>query len=600
VIMKHVSTFILSGALSSLFVSHAFAQHYMENLGRSPVAIRNGADSVFISWRRLGTDPADIRFNLYRDNALMITTSLTNYVDATAGHGTYQVKPVLDGKECEGSPLVGIWDKPYASIPLKEMESAHRVHLAWVGDLNGDGQYDCVADRLPTSGGDPKLQAYLSDGTFLWEVDMGPNSYTQSGWNDNPPASISGFGNIALFRDNDNVTVFDLNSDGKAEVLVRTADGVTFGDGTTLKSPDPNVQFISVIDGLTGEEITRAMLPTDYLSDGPLSGHMGAAYLDGVHPSLIYECQNRKDPPPKVHYNMWVLAYDFDGESLSLRWTWDMNREEEAQVIFHQMRILDVDGDGKDEICPGGFVVDHDGTMLYSLNKYGVVHGDRFHITDMDPDRDGLEGFGIQQAEGGQVDEFAWFYFDAATGEMIRHSGDPQDVGRGTVGDVDPAHRGYEMWSSARGDAGGLFDVKGRKISPRVPAVNFKLWWDGDLLSESLDRTTISKWNPAVHREVTLLDAGQYGAVHSWRNAPVFHGDIMGDWREEVIFENGNRRELMIFTTTIPSDHSLYTLVHNPGYRTSMTCRGYLQSNLVDYYLGDGMDTPKPPDIQYP
>jgi len=54
------------------------------------------------------------------------------------------------------------------------------VKFAWAGDFDGDGEYDFVVDRLSTTAGvNQYLQAYLRDGTFLWQMDMGYNSTNQ-------------------------------------------------------------------------------------------------------------------------------------------------------------------------------------------------------------------------------------------------------------------------------------------------------------------------------------------------------------------------------------------------------------------------------------
>lgn len=45
-----------------LVVTTAFAQRQMENLGRGVIALRQSTDSVFVSWRMLGTDPDNIAF----------------------------------------------------------------------------------------------------------------------------------------------------------------------------------------------------------------------------------------------------------------------------------------------------------------------------------------------------------------------------------------------------------------------------------------------------------------------------------------------------------------------------------------------------------
>jgi hypothetical protein len=77
--------------------------------------------------------------------------------------------------------------------------------------------------------------------------------------------------------------------------------------------------------------------------------------------------------------------------------------------------------------------------------------------------------------------------------------------------------------------------------------------------------------------------------------------DLFGDWREEVIFTTGS--ELRIYTTTIPTTHRLYTLMHDTHYRVSIAWQNvaYNQPPFTGFYLGDGMKLPQPkPDITYP
>jgi hypothetical protein len=199
------------------------------------------------------------------------------------------------------------------------------------------------------------------------------------------------------------------------------------------------------------------------------------------------------------------------------------------------------------------------------------------------------------------------YYYDAATGEMLHtHYGTAlSDVGRGIAADVDPNHRGYEYWSfsgiyTSETPVPGEDPVETKLTNePNRPWPNFRIWWDGDVLSENLNREMIDNWNPGTQGTSRLLTAYQFGAVDTWRDAPPFYGDIFGDWREEVIFEHNDHSELQIFTTTTPSSVRLYTLPHNPEYRNSLTVHGYYQSHMVDYYLGDGMTTPPAPHITY-
>jgi rhamnogalacturonan endolyase len=572
------------------FGQNSHAQRIVENLGRGAIAIKT-ADGYFVSWRLLGTEYGkEVQFNLYRDNKKRNSTPLhyTCFFDTIpALSGEYTVSTIIDGKEKTKSKVT-ILPKGYLEIPLKQGD--YSIQHAWPGDLDGDGEYDFIVSRLPLKSGSPVIEGYLRDGTFLWRIDMGPNSIQQApgnGANDSPPASISGFGNIAGYRDNDNITVYDLNLDGKAEVFVRTAPGVTFADGKSITDTSLFAQYISVINGLTGKEITRTHVPTDFIQDGPIASHFGVAYLDGIHPSLITKLKNREG----FHlgnFNLLIAAWDFDGLKLTQRWKW-VHKKEPFVSSFHQIRIIDLNQDGKDEICGGSFVINNDGKFLYSLDS--CVHGDRFHITDMDPDRPGLEGYGIQQTENGQIEYYPWYYYDASKGKIIRNGGKPKDVGRGMVADIDPRYRGYEMWS-----ANGVYAIDGTKISEKMPVTNFKIWWDADLLGEILDRTNIYKWNYKENKMDSLFSGKDL--IHAARNAPPLYGDLFGDWREEVLWEAADHSSFRIYSTTIPTDYALYTLPHNPAYRACLAVKGYYQSNLVDYYLGDGMKMPSPPKIQ--
>lgn len=566
------------------------AQRYMEKLDRGVIALRKSPEEVFISWRLLGTDPKEISFNIYRGKIRINTspvTNSTNIIDSTFLNSNYIIKPVLNGKELLGTKETKVLPSNYLEIPLRS--GNYYVQHAWPGDLDGNGEYDIVVSRLPRSSGTPIIEAYKLDGTYLWTVDMGPNSSAQlpgTGVNDPPPADISGWGNIAGYRDTDNITVYDLDGDGKAEVFVRTANGVIFGDGKILDHENNIDQFISVIDGMTGKEKARTSLPNDYISDGPMGGHLGIAYLNGENPSLIMKMQNRN--AVKI-FNLLVAAYDYNGKSIDLKWKW-LRKGVTYANNFHQIRVVDVNGDGKDDICDGSYVVKNDGTFLYGIN--GSVHGDRFHITDMDPDHAGLEGYSIQQAENGKVNQFPWYYYDAATGERLITGANPQDVGRGTVADIDPRYLGYEMWS-----AEGTYNVERGFLYAPMPTANFKIWWDGDLLGEILDRTYVNKWN--YNRLVSERLLTGTSIRNTWRNAPPFYGDILGDWREEILWERDDYSALRIYTTDIPTQNRIYTLPHNPAYRNCLAIKGYYQSNLVDYYLGEGMTLPPAPKIKY-
>ncbi|MGP3969291.1 rhamnogalacturonan lyase family protein [Streptomyces sp. 6N223] len=572
------------------------AARVMENLGRGVVAVRSSDTDVLVTWRLLGLDPEGIGFNVYRSTAggafeklnAEVLTGGTNYADSTADlsqDNAYRVAPVVDGAEREPSEAFTLTadhaTEPAVRLPLR---SGGAVKFVWAGDLNGDGEYDYVLDRQESP---QRLEAYSSDGEFLWEVNMGPNSTNQD--NIEPGSSTIDVGH------NDGVTVYDFDSDGMAEVAVRIANGVTFGDGETWTHEDDSRQFMAILDGRTGALRSWSAVPTDYLADGPMAARLGVAYLDGTAPSLVAFLKNRQDGGA---FNLMVGAWRFDGDSLDLQWKW--LRGDQDAPDGHNSRAIDVDGDGADEFVEIGFALGGDGTLKYSMGPQGIVHGDRFHIADMDPERAGLEGYGVQQDNPSGLLEY---YYDATTGELIwEHGGGPGDVGRGMAGDIDPRFPGMEVWSFS-----GLYNAPTDELTEPdtalAPWPQLGLHWDGDLTMELLNDGKIEEWDPENPTDSAdlprLHEVGDYGAVTAAQGGPTLYGDLMGDWREEAVYTNAAYDELIIFTTDQPTDTRLYTLAHNPAYRNAMTFHGYMQSHHVDYFLGDGMSPPPRPNITY-
>ena len=574
-----------------LVTGNLSAQRRMENLGRGVVATRTATNSAFISWRLFGNDPKKVGFNVYKSVAgatavklnSSVLTAGTNYTDNTSAYAvsnSYFVKPVINGIEQDASGAFTLAanapSEPCVVVPLKAGSS---IHLVSVGDLDGDGEYDFVVDRIDWTAASEKLEAYKRDGTFLWTIDLGTGLNLD---NISPGPTVI---DVGMW---DGFTVYDMDGDGKAEVMLRTASGVTFGDGTTLTNANSNVQFISVINGMTGAEKARVQLPTDYLSTGPLACSLGVGYLNGVTPSLVGFMKNRN---ADGSFNRLMVAWDYNGTAITQKWK---NNLTTAGSDGHQMRIMDFDGDGKDEVGEIGFVLKGDGSLLYNLGASGIYHGDRWHVGKLDPNRAGLQGYGIQQDN---VDGLIEYYYDAGTGKMIwKHSTiNVGDAARGEAGDIDPRTPGYETWSFS-----GLYNAPANKyITAATPYPNFRIWWDGDVLSENYNDGKIEKWDYVASTVSRSLTAWNYeSATGSDRAAPMFYGDIMGDWREEVVMASSDYSKLVIFTSPIATNVRLYTLAQNPEYRNSMTVKGYLQSHMLDYYLGSGMTTPPTPPIQ--
>lgn len=600
------TTAVLLGLLAA---TPAPGQRQIESLDRGMVAVRKNSTQVSVGWRLLGNDPPGLAFNLYRSangatpvrlNSTPLTQA-THYTDTPPSLTTtsyrYFVRPLMDGTELAASETTALPAnapvRQYLPVPLRNdtgPDGPYDVKFAWVGDLDGDGGYDLVCDRISTLGAREQfLEAYQRDGTFLWRMAMGPNSVNQ--YAIEPGATAISVG------DTDNVTVYDMDGDGRAEVLVRTGNGVTVTNaaGTRVASVTSadTAQFLSVFDGLTGAELARAPLPNGWPTHGVLTNNAMIAYLDGKRPSVVMYGHNRATTG---EFYRQFTAWDYRAGNLTQRWTWAWNPNTDPGAEGHQVRIADVDNDGRDEICDLGHVVDDDGGRLFTTP---LTHGDRFHISDIDPDRPGLETFAIQQNNPTML---ATALYESGTGRMIRtwHSTGLIDVGRGIAIDIDPAHRGRELYSTQP----GIFNAKGQRIHANNIWPPEGLWWDGDLGREFIDGAgsgalspTVQKFNPTTGGNDRLYSIYNEGVHQAYGGRPAFWGDILGDWREEVVLVANDFSELRIYTTTIATTKRLPTLMHNPQYRCQATTKGYVQGSDVDYGLGFDTTTIPPAPI---
>ncbi|MCW1924980.1 autotransporter-associated beta strand repeat-containing protein [Luteolibacter arcticus] len=612
--------------VSSLCLDTVLAQRQMESLGRGLVALRSSSTQVYVGWRLLGNDPRDVAFNLYRSanggaavkvNASPLTAT-TDYVDTPGSLSTtaytYSVKPVIGGVEvpdawahASTAPVALPVNPPtrqYVPVPMQPTpDGALDVKFCWVGDLDGDGEFDFVVDRQSGEGFRQFLDAYKRDGTLLWRIDLGPNSFYK--YNIEPGSSSISIGH------GDNVTVYDMDGDGKSEVLLRTANGVVFGDGAVASGgASNNVQFLSVINGMTGAELARATVPNPRLADGPMNGHMGILYLDGQRPSVVWASKNRASDES---FHGVITAWNWRGGSINQLWSWVDGGSLHAPE-GHQIRIADVDNDGKDEFVDIGYVLDDNGTQLFNIPE--IVHGDRFHLTDIDPDRPGLENYIIQQNNGSGL---ATALYNAGTGAMIKkwYAGGVVDVGRGVAGDFDPAVKGCEMFSTMA----GIYDCKGNQLNyANRPFPPEAIWWDGDLVREFVSTIGSSATSPGIDkfntangssgRVISLYSDSAapnspYNNYIAYGGRPQFWGDILGDWREELLCAATDNSELRIYMvrsadsakTSNGTGFRIPTLMHNPQYRCQTTTKGYVQASYVDYYLGTGMTAPPPPPM---
>lgn len=640
--MKHILSFvILSLIVGTLPLS---AQRNMEKLDRGVVAVRNTSGSYFVSWRFFATDPDDVTFNLYvkspvgssftrlNNLPLHVTNFQANAGSISIGSQLY-VTAIKKGIESEPSGIFTVTSHGFTTMRSAYLDIAfnpandgleltqYNTKFVWPADLDGDGEYDFVVDRLSTTGKSHKVQAYLRDGTLLWTIDMGPNVTISQG-------------------QDDMVIAYDMDQDGKAEVVVKSSDGTQFSDGkgvfgsTSLDTDNDGIinyntqnvrnspQYITVIDGMTGREknsiemnypsIYNRTNKSTFMGDeyNNLNGHMTIFYADGKRPAVgfIYKVRTVQNQAHYYFGSAW--GYNSANQWVNI-FNWERGSQSAAEA--HGIRAADVDGDGKDELLNIGFGLKGDGTLAFSAN---LSHGDRFRVGDIDPERPGLETFAVQQNAPSLL---GMVVYDAATGEHLKRFYLPAvgDVGRGECIDIDSTRLGYEFWSTMP----NIYDSKGNVLHEGGSPWPYEgVWWDGALDREQLAAADGNGFNADIRKydhssktignrliEFAKMTNWQVNAAYGVR--PAFFGDIAGDWREEIILKkrntvvvDGNNVEAVLgfvgFSTDYPTSHRIYCLMQNPAYRMQATTKGYYQSAFPDFYLGYQMPTPPIAPVQ--
>ena len=602
--MKCTSIFFSLLVIATFVVAqpnYDFTKLKREHLGRGVIAIRENPSTVVVSWRYLSSDPMDESFDIYRDGKKVNKHPLKNatfFQDSYQGTepALYTVK-AIKGKTESNYQLPADAPTGYLNIPLVRPEGGttpsgqayiYAPNDASIGDVDGDGEYEIILKWDPSNAHDNAHDGYTGNVLFdcyrltgerLWRIDMGHNvragaHYTQ-------------------------FMVYDFDSDGCAEIIMKTSDGTIDGQGKVIGDAaadyrEPGTpanqgrilkgnEYLTVFNGRTG----AAMQTIDYV---PARGNLAdwgdnranrsdrflaaVAYLDGIHPSVVM-CRG--------YYTRTVLAaFDWNGKELKQRWIFDSNTPEYKAYAGqgnHNLRVADVDGDGCDEIIYGSCAIDNNGKGLYST---GMGHGDAMHLTKFSPDMPGLQ---VWDCHENKRDGSS--FRDAATGKVLFQVKSGIDVGRCMAADIDPTTPGVEMWSW---ESKGLRNIKGEVVNPDIKtfSVNMAVWWDGDLLRELLNKNVVSKydWEVGVCKPLVTFE----GVVsnNGTKATPCLQGDILGDWREEVLLRTEDNTALRLYVSPIATDYRFHTFLEDPVYRISIATQNvaYNQPTQPGFYFG--------------
>ena len=181
--------------------------------------------------------------------------------------------------------------------------------------------------------------------------------------------------------------------------------------------------------------------------------------------------------------------------------------------------------------------------------------------------------------------------YAADTGEELFHKDDNADTGRGMIANVGYTNGYFEIWG-----AGNYASYGGNQISNTEKyypdSTNFRIFWDGNMYDELLDGTSGSDEGGS------LKISGKSGRIQTLNNVISNNGtknnaclvaDLFGDWREEIVARGQDNSSLLVYTTTIPTENKLYTLMHDRAYRMQVASQnvGYNQPPHISYYVSD-------------
>lgn len=647
--MKHYTISAFAVAMALTAQAQNTPQSQMEKLDRGLVAAKSGTN-IFISWRFLGTDDEErTTFDVLKNGNQIgsSTTDMykTNCTVSGSINDVFQVVTKIDGTAVDTTAAVKPWDKPYLYLPLDKPAPGENSGTAYnytpndcsVGDVDGDGQYEIILKWEPSTAKDNSqsgytgnviLDCYKLGGTKLWRIDLGRNiragaHYTQ-------------------------FLVYDFDGDGKAELICKTAPGSIDGTGeyvnqaatdATIKGHNnllkyanssgyilSGPEYLTVFNGETGKAVHTIWYNPNRAGTlnqegtNPDKSFWGDNYgnrSDRFLACVAYLDGQDKNPSAVMSRGYYTRAYlwavDFDGTNLKTKWLhgstsknqmeiYDANFKRTTKIATkntagttksytmyangnHNMSVADVDGDGCDEIIWGSAALDNNGTLLYAT---GYGHGDAIHMSDLDPDRPGLEVFQVHEES-----DYGWDVHDAATGEILHSATGGSDNGRGMAAQLSKNARGF--WFSSSNDRQQRSAATGLAESTKSGSLNFRMYWDGTLQDALLDGNTLDKYNDtsgSFGRLATFYSLGPGSTCNSTKKTPNLSADILGDWREELIlWDSSDSAHLAVYTTAIATEYRMPTLMHDHTYRMGVAWQNaaYNQPPHLGYYLPDAM-----------
>ena len=618
-LMKLTKKTFLLLALIMMSVLTAFSQRKTDALDRGLIAIKT-TNGVYCSWRIMGEEYYDVTYNLYRDGTKVNSEplSVSNYSDAAGTTSSkYTVKAIVRGTEQAASKEATVWTDSYLEITPKHAPSITSTLVpndACCADVDGDGELEIlikydnkeeINSLFPKEGHNGEytiFEVLKMDGSLLWWVNCGPN--------------------MGDFQNNEqNIAAYDWDQDGKAEAIMRLSEGsvIHMKDGSTYtigadgkngtawtnyrtpKTPGGvewfthyGNEFLVYMNGATGTPYQVIEFPLKRLEPGETSlekawgdgyGHrsskyfFGAPYLDGRKPSIflgrgIY-----------TRHKFAALDVNPQTHELTERWRWTCNDPSSPWYGngYHNYGIADVDWDGRDEICWGSMVIDDNGK---GLSTTGFGHGDAQHHGDFNPYVHGQEIFACLE------DAPYWGndYRDGTTAKLYHKYTSGKDDGRCIAGNFSNDYPGAMAFSGADTPISCVTgDYVDGMTKGNIPD-NMRIYWDGDLCEEGFNYVNGKNTAGGIYKYKKGVIETLAGSMtnNDTKGTPCYLGDVLGDWREEVIMRTADNK-IRIYSTTISTEWRNYTLWHDQQYRNAMVWQmnGYNQPPHTSYFLGE-------------
>ena len=606
-------------------VGTATAQRYTDHLDRGLVAMKVGK-GVFLSWRIQAEEYYDVTYNVYRDGTKLndAPLSVSNFTDTEGTtSSTYTVTAIVNGQEQTPCTTQSPWTSSYKEIQLKHegIKSTLIPNDACCADVDGDGELEIlmkfdnqseIEQSYPKNGpvidgASTKeysiMECLKMDGTRLWWINCGPN--------------------MGDFQNNEqNIVAYDWDQDGRAEVVMRACDGTVIhqADGTTYTVGDASVnvraatgggtnwfvittgEYLLYLDGQTGKVHQCLPYPLKLLESGENDvnkawgdgyGHraskhfFGAPYLDGCKPSVFLA--------RGIYTRHKMIAYDVDPTThkLTERWRWfnNTNGPWKGQG-YHNYCIADVDLDGRDEIVFGSMVIDDNGN---GLSTTGFGHGDAEQVGDLNPYHHGQEVFACMEDNPGTN------YRDATTSKVFFRYTAAKDVGRCMAGNFSNTYPGSICTPTGGKPLSSVTATTNSSLIEEGINQNFRIYWDGDLCEETFNYVNgknteggvakYGSWTPIYTCTGSMTN-------NDTKGTPCYQGDILGDWREEIIMRTANNN-IRIYSTPTTTKWRIPSLWYDHQYRNAMVWQmcGYNQPPRPSYFLGEleGITIAPPP-----